>query len=474
MGKRRPSGDGMVRRRDDGRWEGRIVVGHKANGDPIFRHVYAKTQKALTEKLHQSIECYQDVELTEDSRITLGEWLDRWLAEYKDGTIRPGTLEGYRNYIENYIKPQLGGKQVSLITTQDVQRMYRRLKSGGRVREDAEGSKRLSDSTVRHIHTMLHGAMKAAMQAHIIPKNPTENATAPKSNYKPMQVLSEQELDTFLQAVQKDDIWRDFFYTELMTGLRRGELLALQWDDLDFGTGILTISKQVSLVRGKIVMSVPKTKSSIRKLVLPPAVVQVLREYRESVHSRWMFPSPVLEDMPLNPGSVYDRLQLILEHANCKQVRFHDLRHTFATLALQNGMDVKTLSAMLGHVSAATTLDIYTHATSDMQHAAARKIDCGIGKAELPDEPAPQANMPAIVDFQPYMGKVRKPGTGCISQINDHLFEGRYSPTWIDGKKHARNVYAHTREECEEKLKVLIAEMKAELAELKRQKGDRH
>ena len=474
MGKRRPSGDGMVRKRDDGRWEGRIVVGHKANGDPIFRHVYAKTQKALTEKLHQSIECYQDVELTEDSRMTLGEWLDRWLAEYKDGTIQSGTLEGYRNYIENYIKPQLGGKQVSLITTQDVQRMYRRLKSGGRVREDVDGSKRLSDSTVRHIHTMLHGAMKAAVQAHIIPKNPTENATVPKSNYKPMQVLNEQELDTFLQAVQKDDIWRDFFYTELMTGLRRGELLALQWNDLDFETGVLTISKQVSLVRGKIVMSVPKTKSSIRKLVLPPAVVQVLKEYRESVHSRWMFPSPVLEDLPLNPGSVYDRLQLILEHASCKQVRFHDLRHTFATLALQNGMDVKTLSAMLGHVSAATTLDIYTHSTSDMQHAAARKIDCGIGKAELPDEPAPQANAPAIVDFQPYMGKVRKPGTGCISQINDHLFEGRYSPTWIDGKKHARNVYAHTREECEEKLKVLIAEMKAELAELKRQKADNH
>ena len=222
----------------------------------------------------------------------------------------------------------------------------------------------------------------------------------------------------------------------------------------------------------KIVMSVPKTKSSIRKLVLPPAVVQVLKEYRESVHSRWMFPSPVLEDMPLNPGSVYDRLQLILEHANCKQVRFHDLRHTFATLALQNGMDVKTLSAMLGHVSAATTLDIYTHSTSDMQHAAARKIDCGIGKAELPDETAPQANAPAIVDFQPYMGKVRKPGTGCISQINDHLFEGRYSPTWIDGKKHARNIYAHTREECEEKLKTLITQMKAELAELKRQKAD--
>ena len=475
MGKRRPSGDGMVRKRDDGRWEGRIVVGHKANGDPIFRHVYAKTQKALTEKLHQSIECYQDVELTEDSRMTLGEWLDRWLAEYKDGTIRPGTLEGYRNYIENYIKPQLGGKQVSLITTQDVQRMYRRLKTGGRVREDVDGSKRLSDSTVRHIHTMLHGAMKAAVQAHIIPKNPTENATVPKSNYKPMQVLNEQELDTFLQAVQKDDIWRDFFYTELMTGLRRGEICALMWRDFDAKAGTLGISRTLhSKGQGIYALGDTKTSQGNRTIILPESVAALLRARKKISISQWIFPQPTSPELPMNPGTAYRRLKTLLEEAGLPSIRFHDLRHTFATLALQNGMDVKTLSAMLGHVSAATTLDIYTHSTSEMQHAAARKIDCGIGKAELPDEPAPQANTPAIVDFQPYMGKVRKPGTGCISQINDHLFEGRYSPTWIDGKKHARNVYAHTREECEEKLKVLIAEMKAELAELKRQKGDRH
>ena len=475
MGKRRPSGDGMVRKRDDGRWEGRIVVGHKANGDPIFRHVYAKTQKALTEKLHQSIECYQDVELTEDSRMTLGEWLDRWLAEYKDGTIRPGTLEGYRNYIENYIKPQLGGKQVSLITPQDVQRMYRRLKSGGRVREDAEGSKRLSDSTVRHIHTMLHGAMKAAVQAHIIPKNPTENATAPKLNYKPMQVLNEQELDTFLQAIQNDDVWRDFFYTELMTGLRRGEICALMWRDFDAKTGTLKICRTLhSKGQGVYALGDTKTSQGNRTIILPESVAALLRVRKKASISQWIFPQPTSPELPMNPGTAYRRLKTLLEEVGLPSIRFHDLRHTFATLALQNGMDVKTLSAMLGHVSAATTLDIYTHSTSDMQHAAARKIDCGIGKAEIKDEPAPQANAPAIVDFQPYMGKVRKPGTGCISQINDHLFEGRYSPTWIDGKKHARNVYAHTREECEEKLKVLIAEMKAELAELKRQKADKH
>ena len=143
-------------------------------------------------------------------------------------------------------------------------------------------------------------------------------------------------------------------------------------------------------------------------------------------------------------------------------------------------MDVKTLSAMLGHVSAATTLDIYTHITDDMQRAAAENIDRGIGKAAPQEdasgpgqETAPaQAEKPRMTDFKPYVGRKRRSGTGCVSEINDHLFEGRYSPMWIDGKKHSRNVYAHTREECEEKLKVLIVQMKAELAELKKRKAE--
>ena len=143
-------------------------------------------------------------------------------------------------------------------------------------------------------------------------------------------------------------------------------------------------------------------------------------------------------------------------------------------------MDVKTLSAMLGHVSAATTLDIYTHITDDMQRTAAENIDRGIGKAapqedasEPGQETAPaQAEKPCMTDFKPYVGRKRRSGTGCVTEINDHLFEGRYSPKWPDGKKHARNVYAHTREECEEKLKVLIVQMKAELAELKKRKAE--
>ena len=281
-----------------------------------------------------------------------------------------------------------------------------------------------------------------------------------------MQVLDREELQKFLIQAQADGYY-ELFLLDLCTGLRRGELIALQWEDLNFETGVLTVNKQAYTVNGELQIIPPKTKASVRKLVLPPAVLAVLREYHRKVDSRWMFPSPVKADRPITPGVARRRLQTILERADCKRVRFHDLRHTFATLALENGMDVKTLSAMLGHVSAVTTLDIYTHITGDMQRAAAASIDRSIGKAEPREETEPERK--GIVDFQPYVGKKRRPGTGCVSELNEHLFEGRYSPIWPDGTQHSRNVYAHTREECEEKLKALIAEMNEERKNLKEQ-----
>ena len=474
MSKRRPSGDGMVRKQEDGRWEGRVVIGYDDNGYPKTKNVLAKTKKECVEKLQKLKEECGGLKLEKvRPEMPFGDWLTYWYENHSKPKIRPTTQETYESRIRLHIIPEIGDIPLNKLTQNDLQQFYGRLKKSGRKRFTDKYGEGLSDRMVRMCHATCRSALEKAVQDGLIRMNPAIGCKLPPKKAREMQVLTREELQRFLIQAKFEGYY-EVFLLDLATGLRRGELMALQWDDLNFKTGVLNVNKQVYDVRGQLQISTPKTKNSVRKIVLPPAVVAVLREYKETVDSRWMFPSPVLEDLPLNPGSVYDRLQLILEHANCKQVRFHDLRHTFATLALQNGMDVKTLSAMLGHVSAATTLDIYTHSTSDMQHAAARKIDCGIGKAELPDEPAPQANTPAIVDFQPYMGKVRKPGTGCISQINDHLFEGRYSPTWIDGKKHARNVYAHTREECEEKLKVLIAEMKAELAELKRQKGDRH
>ena len=477
MAKRRPAGDGMVRKREDGRWEGRIVIGHKENGEPLFRHVYAKTQKVLLDKLHQNIECYRDVELTEDSRMTLGEWLDRWLTEYKAGTVRPGTLKSYRCYIEYYIKPQLGDKQISLISQQDIQRMYRRLKTEGRIHEHPEMDHQLSDSMIRHIHSTLHAALKDAVQAHVIPRNPTEGTTAPKPNYKPKRILTGEELDVFLAVVERDEVWRDFFQTELMTGLRRGEICGLQWSDFDEEGGTLKVCRTLhSQRKGEYTVGETKTNQGMRTIILPHSVTEILRRRKADAISQWIFPDPVKPENPVDPNAAYRHMKTLLQRAGLPSIRFHDLRHTFATLALGNGMDVKTLSAMLGHVSAATTLDIYTHITDDMRLTAAANIDRGIGKAapqedasEPGQETAPaQAEKPSMTDFKPYVGRKRKSGTGCVSEINDHLFEGRYSPKWPDGKKHARNVYAHTREECEEKLKTLIVEMKSEIAEAKR------
>ena len=353
MAKRRPSGDGMVRKKEDGRWEGRIVVGHKANGDPIFRYVYGRTQKELLSKLHQSIETYQDVELTEDSRMTLGDWLDRWLDDYKAGTIRPSTMYGYRQYARNYIKPILGNKVISRITSTDIQRMYTKLKREGR------------------IHAMLHQAMKDAVGAHLIAKNPTEGTVVPKPNYRPKQILNEEQLDIFLEAIEQDEVWRDFFYTELTTGLRRGEICGLMWKDFDASTGTLKILRSVNAPkRGELEIGETKTERGRRTIRLPPSTVQRLKERKKHSISQWIFPDPLAPEKPVRPSAAYYWMKVLLKEAGLPHIRFHDLRHTFATHALASGVDAKTLSGILGHTNASFTLDTYTHVTPDMQKAA--------------------------------------------------------------------------------------------------------
>ena len=239
----------------------------------------------------------------------------------------------------------------------------------------------------------------------------------------------------------------------------------MQWPDLDFDTGELRVYKTVSFIGNDIHLTEPKTKSSIRTVILPQPVLQVLKAYRETVSSRWMFPSPVKEDAPIRNNSVRKQLKKLLERAGCKQVRFHDLRHTFATMALQHGMDVKTLSAIIGHISSATTLDIYSHVTDTMQQQAAAKIDRKIGKTDAPLPPDEQQKRIDQSGFQPYKTTHRKPGTGGVYQLNDHLWEGKYSPTDAHGKRICKNVYAPTREECEAKLAAIIEKTKAEIAE---------
>lgn len=480
MARKRKNGDGTIRQRADGRWEGRYVIGYDDKGYPKTKNILAKTKRECAEKLEAlkaELGGIKSDKVKPDMRF--GDWMVYWFENHAKPKIRPTTQENYWGRIRLHINPELGHIPLNKLTQNDLQQFYGRLKKNGRkIRTELYGEG-LSDRMVRMCHATCRSALEKAKLDGLIRTNPAIGCKLPPKKAREMQVLDRDELQRFLIQAKVEGYY-ELFLLELATGLRRGEIVALQWDDLDFQTGVLNVSKQANTVKGELQFSTPKTKSSIRKIVLPPALLEVLREYRKTVVSRWMFPSPMKYDMPISPGVAERQLSRILDLAGCKHVRFHDLRHTFATLALQGGMDIKTLSAMLGHVSAATTLDIYTHITDDMQRQAAANIDRGIGKAGAPEndsgpgrETAPGwSEKPGMTDFQPVPRKQRRPGTGCITQKGPNLWEGRYSPTWIDGKKHARNVYAHTREECEEKLKVLIIEMKTELAELKRQKAE--
>ena len=375
MGKRRPSGDGMVRKREDGRWEGRIVVGHKGNGDSIFRYIYADTQKELTTKLRQNIDAFQGVELTEQSKMTLAQWLDEWLEKHMTGTVRPGTLEGYRKDMDNHVKPYLGEKLLIKLTSDDLRELYQLLLERGRKLPRQNCGPGLAPATVRGIHTTLHHALKTAADGGLIPFNPAEKVTPPSVPNTPKRVLTHDQLEKFLCAIRFDPIWHDFFYTELTTGLRRGELCGLKWEDFDSDVGTLKVRRTIHARKGgTLEAGETKTYAGQRTILLPYSTTQLLKERKTAALTQWIFPDPLRPERPVNPNSAYRRLKELLNQAELPSLRFHDLRHTFATHALASGVDAKTLSRILGHTKASFTLDTYTHVTGDMHRNAAEIV----------------------------------------------------------------------------------------------------
>lgn len=391
MAKRRPSGDGMVRKRDDGRWEGRIVIGHKDNGDSIFRYIYADTQKELTAKLRQNIDTYQGVDLTEPSRMLLSEWLDQWLEQLAL-TLRPSTLDHYRQDMEHHVKPYLGRKKLTQITASDLRKLYDRLKARGRVNPRPGQSPGLSSATIHGIHATLHQALKAAADQGLMPSNPAEQVEPPKVAHKPMSILNDDQLETFLAAAEKDPIWCDFFYTELTTGLRLGEICGLMWSDFDERKGTLNINRTLHREKGgRLVAGDTKTYAGARKIILPSSTAELLRTRRKRSYSPWIFHDPLHPEAPLNPSTAYRQLKKFLAQTGLPDIRFHDLRHTFATHALASGVDAKTLSGLLGHTKASFTLDTYTHTTGDMQQKAAEIVG-GFLTDYLGEEMAPWQN----------------------------------------------------------------------------------
>lgn len=249
MSKRRPNGDGMVRKRPDGRWEARIIVGHKENGKPIYKSVFGKTQSEAMTKFYKLLETYRGVELNEDCLVNLNEWLDRWLCYQKD-VVRPQTLNKYIFYADAYVRPYLGYKKISAILTRDMQQLYVKLLKEGRVTESKTKGKSLSGSTVRAVH------------------------------------IYEEIARLLIQA--KEEGFYELILLGLATGMRRGELLGLKWDDINFTTGELSIKREYTTLGSDYIISTPKTKSSVRSVYLPQSVLNILGEYRETVSSEWV------------------------------------------------------------------------------------------------------------------------------------------------------------------------------------------
>ena len=377
MPKKRANGEGSIRKRKDGRWEGRYTAGNDpATGKPIHKSVLAKTQSEAKEKLKQAIAEAEKLDMSRAKSYTLGAWIKLWYEVYAEPRLREKTKDYYLNYIDNHIIPELGNTPLEKLTTIQIQKFYNDLQKSGRIQRYTHvklKDKGLSTRVVRGIHTLLNNCLEQAVAERLILTNPAKGCRLPKLEKREMKILPEDKIGPYLAEAERRGLLAAF-YLELTTGLRRGELLALQWADLDTESKTLSITKQVNRINGELVVSPPKTRNSVRTLALPQQAVDLLiAEHKKHPRNPYLFPSPKTGTM-YDPDAFRRTHDKILKAIGAEHIRFHDLRHTFATLSLKSGVDVKTLSGALGHYSAGFTLNTYTHATAQMKQDAADTI----------------------------------------------------------------------------------------------------
>ena len=376
MAKRRANGEGSIRKRKDGRWEGRYTAGYDPEtGKRIIKNVLGRTQAEVKEKLRLAVEDNKKIDAAKGQDLTVGQWATLWFENYAKPAIRESTAEHYRNYIEKHIVPRIGKIMLRKLTTLDIQKFYNKSRESGRVqRYEGMEDLHLSNKTIRGLHAVLRQCLEQAVTERLIPYNPAANCKLPPKEKKDMQIIPPEKLGDYLRAAEEHGVL-PMFYLELTTGLRRGELLALLWSDLNIKERCLTVSKSVARGKGELRVTEPKTKNSIRTVYIDDEAIRLLVEDRKNhPFSPYLFPSPVTGGM-YGPDCVGRTHKKLLKKAGIEEnVRFHDLRRTFATMALQNGVDAKTVSRMLGHYSAEFTLDVYTNVTKEMEKEAAEKI----------------------------------------------------------------------------------------------------
>lgn len=378
--KRRAKGEGNIRQRPNGTWEARFIVGiDPGTGKDIRKSVYAKTQKEVRQKMTAAIAALDNDDYKEPSKMTVGQWLDIWARDYLGG-VKPYTVVSYTQHIENHIKPAMGAVKLEALNAHTIQGFYNAL---GKL----QGKKpALSAKTIKNVHGVLHKALQQAVMNGYIKVNPTDACALPRIVKKEMHPLDEAETKRFVAAI-KGHYYEDVFLATLYTGMRQGEVLGLTWDRVDFKRGTITIDRQLQKdVGGGSSYSLVLPKNSKGRVITPPDDVMRLLQRQRRKQAEWQIKAgPAWENEwglvftneaggPIMPHTLYHNFKHIVEALDLPEVRFHDLRHTYAVAAILAGVDIKTVQANLGHATAAFTLDVYGHVTEQMKRKGADKM----------------------------------------------------------------------------------------------------
>ena len=331
MAKKRANGEGSIRKKPSGRWEGRYTQGiDPVTGKAIQKSVSAKTQAECKEKLAKAIRENRGVPINHTGDYTVADWCRLWFETYSKPNIRYNTAKGYEGIIEHHIIPAIGVIKLRQLSSIHIQRMYNETKENGRMqRGSKQNGKALSNTFVRRVHAVLQAALKQAVKERLIPYNPCENCRIPPKDKKEMTILPPEKIGRYLQEAEKYGVL-PMFYLELSSGLRRGELLALQWTDLNVKERILTVNKQVTRMEGELDVTEPKTKNSVRKVALSQQAVDLLvQEHEQHPDNPILFPSPRTGGY-WSPDAVSRINRKLLKNAGIEEhVRFHDLRHPY-------------------------------------------------------------------------------------------------------------------------------------------------
>lgn len=363
-------------------WEARYTAGtDPGTGRQIQRSITGKTQKEVAQRLREATAALDSGTYIPPSKMTTGQWLDTWAAEYLEG-VKPRTRTLYTRTINLYLKPAIGSIKLDVLTSPTIQRLYNSLLRG------QDGKQGLSPKTVHNIHGTLHKALQQAVKAHLIRFNPAaaDCVELPPIEQREIHPLDEKSIVLFVQAV-KGRPFETLYLVALFTGMRQGELLGLQWDAIDFEHGKIHVFRQLQKVEGhpgEYRLISPKNRKG-RVLSPAPFVMDLLRRHWTAQTEQRLKVGPLWkgEDFVfcnelgshLSPRTIYNHFKRIVRAIGLPETRFHDLRHTYATAALENGDNVKAVQAALGHHSAAFTLETYTHTTDRMMQESAAHME---------------------------------------------------------------------------------------------------